>query len=90
MTLIQFEFRFKILSAIFMGFFFSFKPLRSLLHFSYLSPYFKFSKLKYVFPLFPDALYDIITVGAPAAHFQGFKCGGLQRLLSRYEAEKKR
>ncbi|KAF7653944.1 hypothetical protein LDENG_00076800 [Lucifuga dentata] len=36
-----------------------------------------------------DAFYDIITVGAPAAHFQGFKCGGLQRLLSRYEVEKK-
>ncbi|XP_035985843.1 type II inositol 3,4-bisphosphate 4-phosphatase, partial [Fundulus heteroclitus] len=36
-----------------------------------------------------DALYDIITVGAPAAHFHGFKCGGLQRLLSRYEGEKK-
>ncbi|XP_017264378.3 type II inositol 3,4-bisphosphate 4-phosphatase isoform X2 [Kryptolebias marmoratus] len=36
-----------------------------------------------------DAFYDIITVGAPASHFQGFKCGGLQRLLSRYESEKK-
>lgn len=40
--------------------------------------------------VFTDAFYDIITVGAPAAHFQGFKCGGLQRLLSRYETDKKR
>ncbi|CAJ1052465.1 type II inositol 3%2C4-bisphosphate 4-phosphatase isoform X4 [Xyrichtys novacula] len=46
-------------------------------------------RMRVTCPRKTDASYDIITVGAPAAHFQGFKCGGLQRLLSRYEADKK-
>ncbi|XP_023259977.1 type II inositol 3,4-bisphosphate 4-phosphatase isoform X2 [Seriola lalandi dorsalis] len=46
-------------------------------------------RMRVTCPRKTDAFYDIVTVGAPAAHFQGFKCGGLQHLLSRYEAEKK-
>ncbi|XP_071360463.1 type II inositol 3,4-bisphosphate 4-phosphatase isoform X1 [Trachinotus anak] len=46
-------------------------------------------RMRVTCPRKTDAFYDIVTVGAPAAHFQGFKCGGLQRLLSRYESEKK-
>ncbi|XP_034389809.1 type II inositol 3,4-bisphosphate 4-phosphatase isoform X2 [Cyclopterus lumpus] len=46
-------------------------------------------RMRVTCPRKTDAFYDVVTVGAPAAHFQGFKCGGLQRLLSRYEAEKK-
>uniref|UniRef100_A0A8D3CF91 Inositol polyphosphate-4-phosphatase type II B n=1 Tax=Scophthalmus maximus TaxID=52904 RepID=A0A8D3CF91_SCOMX len=42
-------------------------------------------RMRVTCPIKTDAFYDIVTVGAPAAHFQGFKFGGLQRLLSRYE-----
>ncbi|KAF7710111.1 type II inositol 3,4-bisphosphate 4-phosphatase isoform X3 [Silurus meridionalis] len=46
-------------------------------------------RMRVTCPRKTEAFYDVITVGAPAAHYQGFKNGGLQKLFSRYEAEKK-